>query len=629
VLDRYCSSLCIAVFEGSDPEWTVRSCMDWLERGDLFVYALDDERIWYRYHHLFRDMLQAKARSALGVERWNELHRRAARWYAAQEMVNEGIHYALECEDMELASHLIEDGLCDALNREDRPTLEQWLHLIPEESFQGRPGLLLFKAWVLVLNWQREAGSRLLQQVEALLDGETLASAPAEQRSLWRGQVLAIRCQDAYFDNQHALAVALSREALELLPSSWTFARGAATMYNGFAMQAMGQGPAAERTLLDAYELAENKANSYAQRMLMALSMNYAMAGNLEQVAQVARVMLQQTTASRLGLLEGWAHYFLGYVAYQANDLDGASLHFAAILERRHTVHVAVVREAASLLALIHQARGAVAEADRVVEQLERADVELTGREDLSTAAVKAELMLRRGDVEGASRWADSIMEGPPNRPLVWLMQPHLTKARVLLARNLDTDAQDALQILDYLHDIAERSLNTRARIEILTLRALAMDALGNGGAAERDLQLAVELARPGGFVRVFVDGGARLEMLLGRLSKRGIAPATVRRIMAAFPDRKRGNGASAAIAIHGQNHSHFDTPLAEPLTEREMDILVQLCEPMSAKEIARALNVSPLTVKRHAANIYAKLGVNSRWDAVARARTLGILAPH
>jgi len=205
-----------------------------------------------------------------------------------------------------------------------------------------------------------------------------------------------------------------------------------------------------------------------------------------------------------------------------------------------------------------------------------------------------------------------------------------LTKVRILLTRNLDSDVQAALQTLDALQALAERTFNTRYKIEILALRAAALDALGNAGEAESTLQEAVELARRGGFIRVFVDQGWHVQHLLSRLARRGVAPTTVRRVLAAFPDQR------FTIVIENKQtelarrpfQPQDSAPIAEPLTARELEILALLREPLSAKEIAHNVGISPLTVKRHTVNIYGKLGVNSRWDAVARAIALGILSP-
>ena len=207
---------------------------------------------------------------------------------------------------------------------------------------------------------------------------------------------------------------------------------------------------------------------------------------------------------------------------------------------------------------------------------------------------------------------------------LTWLQDPHLAKAQLLLARGTDADVQAALDLLDALYEIAQRTFSVRCQIEILALRALALEAQGKAVAGLAALQQAVELARPGGFIRVFADLGSPMQAMLHRLTRQGSAAETVSRILAAFPgagnERAAGNDPSRSSGTNGG--------LIEPLTGRERDVLALLRGRLSNKEIAQALCLSPMTVKRHTANLYGKLGVNRRWDAVTKAEALGILPP-
>jgi LuxR family maltose regulon positive regulatory protein len=214
-------------------------------------------------------------------------------------------------------------------------------------------------------------------------------------------------------------------------------------------------------------------------------------------------------------------------------------------------------------------------------------------------------------------------------RSLLWLQDPHLAKARILLARGTDADVQLALDMLDVLYEIAQRTFSIRRQIEILALCALALEMQWKAGDAQAALQQAVELARPGGIIRAFVDLGAPMQAMLLGLDKQGLArqgstAETVRRILAAFPEpRKKTETGHAGSGIHAAN-----ARLIEPLTDRELEVLVLLRERLSNKEIAHKLVLSPMTVKRHLVNLYGKLGVNKRWDAVIKAEALGVLPP-
>jgi LuxR family maltose regulon positive regulatory protein len=233
-----------------------------------------------------------------------------------------------------------------------------------------------------------------------------------------------------------------------------------------------------------------------------------------------------------------------------------------------------------------------------------------------------------QGNLEGAGRWADAFTDPPPDQALLWLEEPQVTRARVLVARGAVADQQLALQVLDALYEIAERTHNTRYKIEILALRALALDAQGESTEANSNLNQALELALPGSFIRVFVDQGKPMREMLQQLVGQGHTKELVGRILAAFQEDDKNLLGSASPTQPRRQPSLANSTLAEPLTTRELDVLTLLREPLSNKEIARKLNISYQTTKRHLANIYAKLDVNRRWDAVARANELGILPP-
>jgi LuxR family maltose regulon positive regulatory protein len=207
---------------------------------------------------------------------------------------------------------------------------------------------------------------------------------------------------------------------------------------------------------------------------------------------------------------------------------------------------------------------------------------------------------------------------------LLWLQNPHLAKAQLLLARGTDADALSALEILDALLETAERTFSVRSQIEILPLRALALDRQGKTADALAALQKAVELARPGGFIRAFVDLGTPIRTMLLRLAARGIAVETIRRIVAAFGEPpSQGESSDFRSQFRAANAA-----LVEPLTSRELEVLALLRERLSNDEIARQLCISTTTVKRHAVNLYGKLGVSRRRDAVLKAENLRILPP-
>jgi len=629
ILDRFCASLCEAVIGEMDTAWNARLCLDWIERSELFITSLDNRREWYRYHHLFQELLQQRLSAELRPDQVTDLHRLASAWLEEHGLLDEALHHALAASDIDLAARQMNAGLCEVLNRADRPTLERWLRLLPEEMIRRRPELLMIRVWALEFVWRLNLQAQVLRQVEELLDSEAGASLPANELQILRGQILVLRAQQAYFSNQPTRAIDLCRQALTLLPPSWTYVRGSGAMlYLGLSMQASGQVLEAERLLLDEYESYSDKTDTYALRLLLPLCFNYLNTGQLEKSRQIAQVLLQGAALRGLTILKNWGDYFLGVVSYQRNELEAAARHFTQIVENRYTAQVTTWRDAIASLAVIHQIQGESSEAWRMVESISQFDLEQSGSEDERTRSLRARLQLLQGDLESASDWADTFTDLPPDQPLLWLEVPQLTRAHILVVRGAEADLRLAQQILDALDEIAERTHNTRYKIEIMALHALALDAQRETSQADAELKQAVDLARLGGFIRVFVDLGKPVQAILRRLISQGHSAEMIQRILAAFQEDDKNLLSSTSPAQPRRQPSLANSTLAEPLTPRELDVLILSRERLSNKEIARKLNISYATVKSHTISIYGKLGVNRRWDAVARAIELGILPP-
>jgi LuxR family maltose regulon positive regulatory protein len=323
----------------------------------------------------------------------------------------------------------------------------------------------------------------------------------------------------------------------------------------------------------------------------------------------------------------GFAHYFLGVAHYCWDELDAARRHFGELIAKRLSVHTQAARNGMIGMTRVHVARAEISAAWSVMEILSQFDLDRLGQEGDDARSLRAQLAHLRGDTETAYRWADAYAAPVVGRSLLWLQDPHLAKARILLARGTDADVQSALDILDVLHEIAERTFSVRSRIEVLALRALALEKQEKAADAFAALREAVELARPGGFIRVFVDLGPPMQtMLLGLakqgLAEQGFAAGTVHRILAAFTEPQM----KIATGDTGSQSRAANAKLAEPLTARELEVLALLRERLSNKEIARMLGLSPATVKRYTVNLYGKLGVGKRRDAVIKAEALGIV---
>jgi LuxR family maltose regulon positive regulatory protein len=482
--------------------------------------------------------------------------------------------------------------------------------------------------------------ARLLPHAAALLESESAAATAGTEPGSLRGCLAVLCAFVAYLGNDVDATIAHSREALALLPETWLFARSGGVLFQALAMQINGQWQEAVRLTIESYEGLGDRANVYALRHLQGLALvYYRQAGDLEQVVQTGGRLAKEAESSGLSLLHSWGDLLVGLAHYQRNELADARQCFARLLDVRYMANIGALRDAAQRLALIHEIAGEQDEAWAMVQLLGQLDLDQMGREGDETRALRARLWLMRGELERAARWADDFATPVPDQAWPWHDPPHLIKAQILLARGTAADVQLALEILAALGAVAERSHNMRLLIEILALRALALDALGQACDARAALLAAVDLARPGGFLRAFLDLGAAMKEALSPLAAQNDLPAlpTVRRILAEFGDQSAGPAPRGQEVAHPMQASTAGLaasiladrqPLVEPLSPRELEILMLLRDPTSAKEIARRLCISYQTVKRHLSNIYGKLGVGRRWDAVTSAEALGILPP-
>lgn len=635
ILDRFCPALCESVLGSDVAPGDVRAHIQWLESNNLFVIPLDSERQWYRYHHLFQELLRQRLLDELGPEQVTELHRRVAAWFAEQGLIDEALRHALAINDLDLAAQLMVAGLCEVLNREDRATLDRWLRLLPDAFIQRHPWLLMIKVIVLGFSWQLATTWKLLDQIEALLaecplqrdegNERTLRSIAPEDLQVLRGTITILRGQEAFVNGQPDRAIICSEEALALIPNRWRYVRGIAVLYWGLGMHAAGRGDAAQRMLIDEYAGLLEKSDTYALCLLFTACFNAIEAGHLEQARQLAQAMLDHALSSRLPHAVGYAHYFLGVVHYHRNELDAARQHFGELIAKRLSVHTQAARNGMIGMTRVHVARAEISTAWSVMELFGQFDLDRLGQDGDDARSLRAQLALLQGDAEIAYRWADGYVAPVVGRSLLWLQDPHLAKAGILLARGTGADVQAALDILDALLGFAQHTFSVRAQIDVLALRVLAFGMQGKAAAANAALRQAVELARPGSFIRSFVDLGPSMQTMLLRLAGLGPTAETVRRILAAFPQPPTPSNSRDG----GLKSRAVNAALVEPLTSREIEVLVLLRERLSNKEIASRLVLSNTTVKRHTINIYGKLGVDRRWDAVVKAEALGILPPH
>jgi LuxR family maltose regulon positive regulatory protein len=571
---------------------------------------LDYERGWYRYHHLFQDFLRRKSEDHLSKEGVATLHSKASAWLAGNGFIDEALRHALAAGDVEGAARVVEESRHAALNREEWATLERWLNLLPEETIQGRPILLVARAWVLDFRYQIAGIPPLLQAAEARLSADP--DVWTESARDLQGEIDALWSIVLAWGGQGKPALERALRALKLLPPAYAFVRSFAMLILALAYQMTGQTDTALRVLGDFLTEADALPDTVITRMLICQAYVHIRVGNLHQAAQVLQRLQYVAEKARLTVSIFIANWLLGRISYEWNHLETASQHLPAMFELRYVGHYGMVYDGTTSLVLTYHAQGKPDKAEETLAALRRFALKIGIMERLHFDSFEARLAVSKGDLQPAIRWTETHpVDMPAGYTFVWFELPIVIKTRVLIAQGTEASLHEAVQLLQELLTFAESMHSTYRQIETLAQTDDALQAL----------ERSVKLAQPGGFIRTFVDLGRPVAELLKQLAQRGVAPDYISQILDAFPQSPE------IPKTVPKTVSDAQAELVEPLTERELEILQLLNERLTDKEIAQTLDISVLTAKTHARNIYQKLGVKGRRQAVDHAKTLGILS--
>jgi len=638
ILDRLTAPLCDAVTGRQDG----REMLDRLERNSLFVVPLDDRRTWYRYHQIFADALRGQMQPSQRMA----LYARAARWCEAQGLLPEAIAYALSALDWPLAAQLIERSGVDMLQRLERATVLGWLRILPQSLVRSRPKLCLIHAWAMLYTAQFSEAEIWATHAEAALAesaGPGAAPAAPDPAPLL-GEVDALRATVAVNRGQFSLAIELSQRALLRLPPDQALGRILVHLDLGDAFSVSDDYAAAHQAMAEALHIAEGVAN--LDLMVVILGSQgalYLRQGQLHRAATVLQRALALDASWRRGVGRplfalGKPLIFLAAVQYEWNELDTALDTVRQGIELcRQWGHSAHLVDGLFQLAEVWQALGDLQAAQEALREAERHLQAAAGGADtaLLSDSLAAEprmrglgnrqalLLLREGKLDEVGAWerqtdAQRLLGGAARSQTDFYAC--IVLARLFLARG---DAERASELLRSLDELAQAKGWLNRRIGVLVLRALADEARALSDSALAHLTLALQLGQAEGYVRAFLDQGPAVAPLLARAAQRGIAPSYSSRLLAAFaPNLVLAEAASSAAAAPRAAHS----PLAEPLSEREIEILRLVAQGLANQQIADRLFITLGTTKWHLNNIYGKLGVASRTQAVALARQLKII---
>ncbi len=636
ILDRLSGSLCDAVTGREDG----KGMLETLERGNLFIIPLDDQRQWYRYHPLFAEVLQARLLDEQPDQGFS-LHQRASAWYEQHGSAADAIRHALAAEDFERAATLIELAVPEMRRNRQGATVTElgWLKALPDELVRFRPVLSVAYAFALF-------GGGEIGGVEArLLDAERWLDAPQDMRGRQEspagtmvivdeeefrrlpGMIALLRAAQALARNDMPMAVKNARRVLDLAPEDAHLMLGGAASVLGLAAWASGDLEAAHRMTADgmANVLQAGYISSAIGGAIVLADIQIAQ-GRLHEAMGTYERGLQMSTAPGAPVLRGAAdmHVGMSQLCYEHNDLNAAMQHLltsqalgelAGLPQNPYRWRAAMAR--------IREAQGDLDEALNLLEQAERLYDGAFSPNVRPIAAWKTRVWVAQGRLDEALAWAR--MQGlSVENELSYLYEfDHITLARVLLAcyqsERADRSILDAMGLLDRLLKAAEERGGKGSVIEVLVLQAIAYQAQDNHHQALSTLERSLALAEREGYVRIFVDEGQVMRSLIEKLSRKRDHPLSsyMDKLLAAF---------AQPVAAPKSANLHQKSDLVEPLSERELEVLRLLRTELSGPEIAQQLIVSHNTFRTHTKNIYNKLGVNNRRAAVRRAEELDLL---
>ena len=598
ILDRLSAPLCDAV----TGETGSQVLLEYLEKRNLFVIALDDRREWYRYHHLFAEVLQAHA-AREDTELVRAAHRRASAWYEQNGAAAEAVQHALRAHDLERVAELLERHWPP----KDRSyASRRWLERVkalPEAIVQARPLLNMGYAWGLLNAGDLEGADLRLRELEASLGDDRYPTLAREHATA--SVYLAQSRGDAGGTVEHA------RRVFDLAPAGDSAARATGAALLGLAYWGNGDLDAAHDTFASALaSMRSAGAELDAIRGEFVLGDIRATQGRLGEAVRIYQAGIALANAHKNAEADEL------YLGLSEVKLERGNLHEAASLLREiderasRAAHFSNRHRWCVAMARLEEARG---DLNATMKMLSEAETNHR-RDPLPVtrpiAAMKARIALAIGDVATAARWGRERGLSDDGELSFIREYDYITLARLLIAQN---QLPQAIALLERLNSHAQLGSRLGSVVETLVLQALAHDQARNTVNAMDAIAAALELAEPEEFSRVFVNEGVAIRDLLRRATARGISGAYTRRVLAAFQEPSQPTTTNGAATPH-------------LLTSREHEILRLLATGMRNQEIAKQLFISPATVKRHIANVYNKLDASHRTEALKRAGALNLL---
>ena len=605
ILDRMCGPLCDAIL--CDSSVSGQETLVQLEHANLFIIPLDQERRWYRYHHLFADLLCQRLGQSITSEEITQLHIRASKWYEDNDLMLDAFRHAGAANDIERAERLMEDKRRPIHHLPGAATaILNWLESLPKTVLDARPALWWKQAAMLLVIGQPKCVEEKLQALEAALASAALPNVEMDDTSRdLIGRIAAARANVAQVEGQTEITLVQAHRALEYLHPNNLNDRSMAIRSMGFAYYLQGELTEASRAYAEALSLGQ--ATGDVINILLA---SIRLGQIQEERCQL--YLAAETYQHVLQLIGDYsppnspvAYLGLARIYYEWNDLNAAEWYGKKSLQLAQQYDQVIDRFILSelFLAQLKAARGDVIGAAHILSQAEQTTRQRNSSFRLPDIAyAQVMIHLRQGNADESAQLAQQY-----DLPLM--------RARVLISQK---DPSTALTVLEPQRKQAEAKGATRNLLDVMVVQSIALYEDGEKDKALRMLGEALVLAEPGGYIRLFIDEGRTMSKLLSAAGDQGIMPSYVNKLLAAFESEQR------------KSEDIPDLPpaelLIESLSQREIKILQLIAQGLSNREIGERLFLAIDTIKGYNRKIFDKLQVQSRTEAIARARELGLL---
>jgi len=629
ILDRFCVEVLAAVCDPPDADDpTAPTAADFLKElrtSNLFAVSLDARREWFRYHHLFQELLVGELERLRGPEHVAALHLRACQWFEAEGLIDEAIHHALAAEDGERAAELVARHRHDALNESQWYVLDRWLALVPAGTVRQHAELLIARAWIaLSYHFLVEAVPPLLDEVESLVGEKSGSEQVRGELAVCRGYVFWLMGNGA--ESLQHLEVGLER-----IPVSRVDFRSHAEMVFAQANQMVGREEEGMRFLDELLAHSEPLEAMREARLLISRVFIHVVAGDLLGAELANRRMGEFVKRDSPAYVRIWTSYIQGVIHLQRCEWEAAAEHLGLSVANRFIHHARAAVDSMAGLMLAYQALEREDEARVTLNTLKEyvAPFGDPAMENLALSAEARLAILRRRP--GAATRRLAAVEPPPEGAWLWWIDiSSITRCRTMMAVSSRDGLVRAEAKLRECAEVAEAQHNICHLIRVLTLLAMAQEGQGKTDQALATLERAVTLARKGDLLLPFVELGTSMVDLLDQLTGEREFTARVERLVTSFGGARSGSAREAkaerAPSGKGEGLLTIAGETLDGLTNRELDVLELLAQRLQNKEIAARLGISSQTVNSHLKQVYQKLGVHGRREAAERGVAGGIL---